>query len=448
MLQKFIQFTTKNKLLQKNNRLLLAISGGIDSIVLCDLVHRAGFEFGIAHCNFQLRGQAAIDDENFVAQLAQKYNTLYVSTRFDTENYAKTNKLSIQVAARNLRYEWFEKMRKLYDFTFIATAHHQNDVVETMIYNLTKGTGIAGLHGILPKNGYIVRPLLFTNKSKIEKYAQNQQLNYREDSSNATTKYARNKIRHLVVPHLKELNPKLEQTFADNARRFHEIETIYQQGIAAYRRQLFENKKHETLISIQKLKKTTALPSILYELLKPYKYKAAQVEQIIAALDAESGKVFYSSSHQIIKDRQFLILSEKTAKDSSFSLIEHDLHILEKKNQTFFFKKEERKKDFICNTNKNIAQIDFDKLEFPLMLRSWQDGDYFYPLGMNNKKKKLKRYFADQKMSLNDKKRVLILTDNKKRIVWVVNHRLDERFKITEKTQQIYHIQIEQNHKH
>ena len=447
MLQNFIQFTTKNKLLQKNNKLLLAVSGGIDSVVLCDLVHRAGFEFGIAHCNFQLREQASVDDENFVAQLAQKYNTLYVSTRFDTEKYANENKLSIQVAARNLRYKWFEKMRKLYDFTFIATAHHQNDVLETMIYNLTKGTGIAGLHGILPKNGHIIRPLLFANKTKIEKYAKKHQLKHREDSSNATIKYARNKIRHLVVPHLKALNPKLEDTFAKNAKRFREIEIIYQQGIAAYRQQLFENTKHETLISIKKLKKVTALSSVLYELLKPYNYSAAQVEQIINAFDAESGKVFYSQSHQIIKDRQFLILSEKMAKDSSFSLINSDLHILEKNQEIFKFKKKERKKDFKHNSNEGIAQIDFDKLEFPLILRSWQDGDYFYPLGMNNKKKKLKRYFADQKLSRTEKERVWILTDNKKRIVWVVNHRLDERFKITEKTQQIYQIRIEQNHK-
>ena len=445
MLQKFIQFTTKNKLLQKNDKLLLAISGGIDSVVLCDLVHRAGFEFGVAHCNFQLRGQDANDDEAFASQLAQKYGALYVSTRFDTEKYATNNKQSVQVAARNLRYEWFEKIRKLYGFTFIATAHHQNDVLETMVYNLTKGTGIAGLHGILPKNGHIIRPLLFTSRSKIEKYAQKRQLNYREDSSNSLTKYARNKIRHLVVPSLKEINPNIEDTFANNAKRFREIEIIYRQGIAAYRQQLFENTKHETLISIKKLQKIEALPTVLYELLKPYHYVATQIEQIIAALDAESGKVFFSESHQIIKDRQFLILSEKTTKDSSFSLIDNDLHILEKKHETFHFKKENRTEDFIYNTDKHIAQIDFDKLEFPLILRSWQNGDYFYPLGMNNKKKKLKRFFADQKLSLNDKERVLILTDNKKRIIWIVNHRIDERFKVTEKTNLIYHIEAKQN---
>ena len=425
--------------------MLLAISGGIDSVVLCDLVHRAGFEFGVAHCNFQLRGQDANDDEAFASQLAQKYGALYVSTRFDTEKYATNNKQSVQVAARNLRYEWFEKIRKLYGFTFIATAHHQNDVLETMVYNLTKGTGIAGLHGILPKNGHIIRPLLFTSRSKIEKYAQKRQLNYREDSSNSLTKYARNKIRHLVVPSLKEINPNIEDTFANNAKRFREIEIIYRQGIAAYRQQLFENTKHETLISIKKLQKIEALPTVLYELLKPYHYVATQVEQIIAALDAESGKVFFSESHQIIKDRQFLILSEKTTKDSSFSLIDNDLHILEKKHEMFHFKKENRTEDFIYNTDKHIAQIDFDKLEFPLILRSWQNGDYFYPLGMNNKKKKLKRFFADQKLSLNDKERVLILTDNKKRIIWIVNHRIDERFKVTEKTNLIYHIETKQN---
>lgn len=346
------------------------------------------------------------------------------------------------MAARELRYIWLEQIRSENDYKFIATAHHQNDLAETMLYNLTKGTGIAGLHGILPKQGKIIRPILFAAKTDIEAYCSENQLTYRTDASNQSTKYARNKIRHEVVPVLEELNPNVVQTFYENAQRFIEVEQIYREGIAAYRKKLLESKKHDTLISIAKLQKIPAVRTILYELLKEYGFNAAQIDQLIAAFEAEPGRIFYSETHQIIKDRKHFILSEKNDRDSGFALIERGQTKVEKADLVLKLS-ELSVEGFEIPKDKNVACLDVDKLEFPLMLRRWKDGDYFYPLGMKRKKKKLKRFFTDLKLSRIEKERVWVLTDNKKHLVWVVGYRLDERSKITNKTRNVLKIVVE-----
>ncbi len=442
MLNKFQNYIAEKHLLQKNDRILLAISGGIDSVVLCDVLHQAGFEVGLAHCNFSLRGIESDEDEIFVKVLGEKYKMPVFTTSFNTTEYANENKQSIQMAARELRYNWLEQIRSENDYKFIATAHHQNDLAETMIYNLAKGTGIAGLHGILPKQGKIIRPILFASKAEIEAYGREQELTYRTDASNQSTKYARNKIRHLVMPVLEELNPNVVQTFYENAQRFIEVEQVYKEGIAAYRKKLLESKKKDILISIAKLQKIPFVRTILYELLKEYGFNAAQTDQIIAAFEAEAGKIFYSETHQIIKDRKHFILSEKNDRDSGFALIERGEAEVKKADLVLHIS-EVPAEGFDIPKDANMACLDVDKLEFPLMLRRWKEGDYFYPLGMKRKKKKLSRFFIDLKLPRIDKERVWVLTDNKKHLVWVVGYRPDERFKITHKTKGVLKIAIQ-----
>ncbi len=440
-MQLFQQYITQKHLLQKNDRVLLAISGGVDSVVLFHLLHTSNFEVGLAHCNFKLRGEESDKDEEFLQKLGAQHDFPVFTIQFDTEQYAIENKCSIQMAARELRYKWLEEIRSEKDFTFIATAHHQNDIAETVLYNLTKGTGIAGLHGILPKNGKLIRPLLFASKTEIETYAQTHNLQYRTDASNQSTKYARNKIRHLVMPVLKELNSKLEETFYENVQRFAEVEQIYREGIEAYRKKLLEHKKHDTLISIAKLRKIPAIRTVLYELLKGYGFNASQVRQLIQAFDAEAGKVFYSESHQIIKDRKHFILSEKNSRSSGFALIQAEQTQVEMSELMLQINRHTAE-NFEIPKDASIACLDADKLQFPLVLRKWKDGDYFYPLGMKRKKKKLSRFFIDLKLSRTEKERIWVLTNSQKHLLWVVGYRLDERFKITHKTQDIYQISI------
>ncbi len=368
MLNKFLQYIADKHLLQKNDRILLAISGGIDSVVLCHVLHQAGFEVGLAHCNFSLRGKSSDGDEIFVKELGKKYGMSVHTIRFNTQEYATEHKQSIQMAARELRYDWLEKIRSEQDYKFIATAHHQNDLAETMLYNLTKGTGIAGLHGILPKHGKIIRPILFATKSDITAYCKEYSLSYRPDASNASTKYARNKIRHLVIPTLQKLNPKIIQTFYENAQRFIEVEQIYQEGIEAYRKKLLEHKKHDTFISIAKLQKIPSIRTVLYELLKVYGFNAAQTEQIIAAFEAEAGKVFYSDTHQIIKDRKHFILSEKNNRDSGFALIQRGQTEVHKADLSLQIS-ESPAENFEIPKDASIACLDVEMIEFALILR-------------------------------------------------------------------------------
>lgn len=445
MLTSFIQYLQTDCKINSSDSLLVAVSGGIDSVVLCHLFSEANVNFGIAHCNFQLRGSESDRDADFVATLAVKYRVPYFSTAFNTLQIAKEQKISVQMAARNLRYQWLETTRQQQNFRFIATAHHQNDIAETMLYNLTKGTGIAGLHGIFPKRNKLVRPLLFANKVSIVQYARQHHLVYRTDSSNQETKYSRNKIRHLVIPVLKEINPNLEQTFADNTARFTEIENIYKAGIAHYKKKLLEGNEKERFISIAKLKNILPIiNTILYEILHPYGFSMPQIKQIITAMEAEPGKVFYSKHYQLIKDRKHFVLMPKSARDASFLLI-HDAtqtHIT--LGNVELYLSQHTKQNMIFNYElNNVAYFDADKIVYPLRLRYKKEGDYFYPFGMKMKKKKLKRYFIDQKLHKQAKEEVLILNDGKERIMWVIGYRTDERFKISRKTQNVLQIRFE-----
>lgn len=447
MLQSFLNYIKKEQLFNSGNTCLLAISGGIDSVVMIDLFAKAKFKFAVAHCNFQLRTQASNEDEEFVKQLAEQHKVVFHSKRFETKKYAEQEGVSIQMAARDLRYDWFKELRFENKYSFIATAHHQDDNLETILLNLTKGTSLKGLRGILPKNESIIRPLLSFEKKDIEAYAKKNNLIWREDASNQSTKYERNKIRLEVIPILKELNPKLLENLNQNTSYLRDTEAIYETGLSKNLQRVVEQKDDENYISIRKLQKINGYATVLYEFLKSKGFNSKQVQQIIESLNSESGKVFESKTHQLIKDRKFLIVAEKVNKNKTHHLIDIKQKSVELSNLKFDINLVENKNTFTAEAfkeflpkNENEVKLQYSKLAFPLRLRHWQQGDFFYPFGMNKKKQKLSKYFKNQKFNLLEKDKIWILEDDKKRIVWVVGHRIDDRFAISRNTKKIYSI--------
>jgi tRNA(Ile)-lysidine synthase len=444
LLQKFIEFNAAKRLASAKKKTLLAVSGGRDSVVMCHLFHQARFPFAIAHCNFQLRGEESDGDEQLVKQLAEKLGVECFVKRFDTKKYAKAKGFSTQLAARELRYEWFNELLSEKNLKLIATAHQLNDNIETILFNLVKGTGTKGLRGIPVRRDNIIRPLLFAPREEIEAYQQEHDLEFREDSSNAEDKYTRNKIRHQVIPLLKEINPSLEETFADKIDLFQQLELIYEKEVSRSMRQLFLQRGNDIYIPLLKLSKTKNAKSVLFEHLKDYGFNAQQVDDMLAGINADAGKQFLSDKARIIKDRRFFILTKLTDVSSSMQLIEPGSALVQldrNKLTVTDHKSEVRNSKSEIQRDKNFAFLDKDKLEFPLIARKWKAGDYFYPFGMKMKKKKLKKFFTDEKIPLQEKEKIWIIESNKK-IVWVAGYRIDERFKVTEKTKEVLRLQL------
>src|SRR5579871_6840540 len=392
LLKQFQNFVSTQNLFSPKDKLLLAVSGGMDSVVLCELCYQSGFDFVIAHCNFQLRGEESNRDESFVNQLAQKYNKEIFIKRFETEKYAADNKVSIQVAARELRYEWFEEIVRSSEFrveardpelltpNYILTAHHRDDNIETVLMNFFKGTGIAGLHGILSKQEKVIRPLLFATKEELKQFATENNLQWVEDSSNESDKYSRNYFRHQIIPLIEKIYPGAIHNLSANIFRFSEIEILYRQSIDLHKKKLLEQKQNEIHIPVLKLKKSEPLKTIVYEIIKDFHFTSGQVDEVISLLDSESGKYIQSSSHRIIKNRNWLIISPNNFEEARNIIIDEvgnwqlsngklHLEILSATN-------------YKLQTTNSIAQLDADKIKFPLLIRKWKQGDYFYPLGM------------------------------------------------------------------
>jgi len=452
MIDKFQQFIEREIGFNKKSPILLAISGGVDSVVLAHLFKTAGYTFGMAHCNFGLREKAADEDEQFVQKLAEDHGVQFFLTHFDTKSAAEKSGESIQTIARELRYEWFESIRKTNQFELIATAHHQDDNLETILFNLSRGTGLKGMRGILPKRDKIVRPLLPFSKEELLQYANENQLEWREDESNASTKYSRNFIRHEVIPGLKKLNPSILNNLFRNSNRLKEVESIYQSGLDVLIKKLIVNDGPEQYIPINKLIQTAGYQTVLFEILSPLGFNSIQVEQIVATLHGLSGKRFVSDSHQVIKDRKFLIVSPIGNENKTYHLIDIKQSKVETVDLQIEISLDTHSLPFEADafkeylpSNENVAKLQYNKLAFPLRLRKWKQGDYFYPFGMNQKKQKLSKYFTNQKFSLLDKEKVWILEDDRKRIVWVVGHRIDDRFAINRKTKKVYCLKISQN---
>lgn len=440
LLEKFVEFNGRKHLASRKKKCLLTVSGGMDSVVMCALFHQAGFPFAIAHCNFNLRGEESNGDETLVRTLAVKYGVDIFVKSFNTNEYSAEKGLSIQLAARELRYSWFEELRKDQGFALIATAHHLNDNIETIIYNLIKGTGIRGLRGIPVKQGNIIRPMLFASREEIEAFQKEKDLVYREDSSNADDKYNRNKIRHHLIPLMKEINPALERTFGEKIDLFTELETLYEKETSKPVDGLFLKRREDIYIPIQKLKKVKNAASVLFEYLNAFGFNNEQVDDMLAAVDSISGKQFISDKARIIKDRRFFILTTLASKDFTSLLIQKtdsEVNLPNASIRISVLPTEEVK----IVPDKTQAFIDLSKLEFPLVLRHWKQGDYFYPFGMNGKKKKLKKFFIDQKISVNEKEAIWVLESNQK-IVWVAGHRMDERFKLDTGTKEVWRMQL------
>ncbi|MCO5240658.1 MAG: tRNA lysidine(34) synthetase TilS [Chitinophagaceae bacterium] len=443
----FQEYIRKERLFPSNNQLLLAVSGGADSVVLCELFHLSGYQFAIAHCNFQLRGEESIRDEQFVYSLAERYRSRLFSKRFETESYVSQKKVSVQVAARELRYRWFDELAThLHAETgcpvYVATAHHGDDNIETVLMNFFKGTGVGGMRGILPKIGMIIRPLLFTGKQDILAFAKEQALEFVEDSSNASDKYSRNYVRHRIIPAIEEIYPAARQSIMDNIDRFRDIELLYNQAISAHKKKLLEEKKGELSVSILKLSRVEPLKTVVFEIIKQYGFTAKQTKDAVALLEAETGKFVLSPTHRILRHRNRLIISPLKRLTNQMILIqEEDTEVIFEGGRLNIATKEVKDREMDFPLSSTIACLDLKQIEFPLILRKWKAGDYFYPLGMH-KKKKLARFFIDQKMSLIEKESVWVI-EMKKKIVWVVNKRIDDRFKVTASTKNMLRISLE-----
>ncbi|MBX2926163.1 MAG: tRNA lysidine(34) synthetase TilS [Chitinophagaceae bacterium] len=439
VLQGFKAFIEKEALFTVHDHLLLAVSGGIDSVALCEVCSRAGYSFSIAHCNFALRGEESERDERFVRSLGEKYNVQVLVKRFDTAGYAQQHKISIQVAARELRYAWFNEIVNAghpepvhRGASRIVTAHHADDNVETVLMNFFKGTGIAGIRGILPRKGKLVRPLLFASKAMLLEFAVQNDLSWVEDSSNLTDKYTRNYFRQHIIPEILKIYPEAETGIQENISRFRDAEVLYNQAIEQHKKKLIELKGAEVHIPVLKLKQSVPLKTIVYEIVKEYNFSSGQAGEIVDLLQSESGRYVVSSTHRILKNRSWLIITalEKLEENESSVIVIND----EQTAVSFAagilkFKKEDCSREVTDNKHANLSYVDADAIQYPLLLRKWKAGDYFYPLGMK-KKKKLSRFFIDQKLSLAQKEKVWVLEMNKK-IIWVVNHRIDDRFKVT-----------------
>ena len=450
---KFKAYIKHQNLFQSKDKLLLAVSGGVDSVVLCELCKQAGYNFTIAHCNFQLRGEESERDEVFVKELGKKYDVEVLIKKFDTEKYAAENKLSIQVAARELRYTWFkeilskEKSKSNSEIpnsqsltpNYLITAHHANDNIETLLMNFFKGTGINGLHGILSKQGNIIRPLLFAKKEELVEFATENNLSFIEDSSNASDKYTRNYFRNRLIPDLQKVFPQVADNLLNNIDRFREIEMLYQQSIDQAKKKLTEQKRNEIHIPILKLLKTAPLHSIVYEIIKEYGFTAHQTDEVVALLKSETGKYIQSESHRIIKNRNWLIIAPNENTEAETIFIEKKDKQVEYSEGKLSFELQSTQNSKL-KTQNDIAQLNASEIKFPLLLRKWKPGDYFYPLGMQ-KKKKLSRFFTDQKLSLTQKEKTWVIEMNKK-IIWVVGLRIDDRFKITDSTKNILQITL------
>ncbi len=432
MLQKFNQHINDKFPFLKEKKILIACSGGLDSVVLTRLLKNLQFNISLAHCNFSLRGLESDGDKEFVMKLADKLSIPIFTKIFDTKTYASKNKISTQMAARDLRYEWFDELINNYNFDYLLTAHHLDDDLETFLINLSRGTGLRGLTGIPENNEKIIRPLLNFTRQDLLKYAQKETINWREDSSNSKADYLRNKLRLEVIPKLKETDVSLLKNFQQTQKHLKESLLLVEDYMVLIQNLVFNETSNGLKIDIYRLQELPNTKAVLYELLSPYGFTAW--EDISDLLNAQSGKQIFSKTHRLLKDRGDFLLTEIGSNlDSESVFISEELETIETP-----FKLQINRVSEVNNLSDKVVYVDFEKLKFPLEIRNWKEGDYFYPFGMKGKKK-LSKFFKDEKLSLVAKEKARVLcTDNV--IVWVMGMRLDDRFKVTENTKKTVKI--------
>jgi len=433
LLTSMLEYAGRKHFFSTGDKILAAVSGGVDSMVMLRLLHDAGFNLVAAHCNFGLRGDESDLDEAFVKNEADKLNIPCRVKHFDTCAYAAQNGLSTQIAARELRYKWFHES----GLDAIAIAHNRDDSIETLFINLARGTGIHGLTGIRPKSGKIIRPLLFASREEIEAYAKTHNIAFREDSSNATDAYARNYIRRNVIPGMEQFFPGMRQAIERSMALFSEVELFYNDAIELYKNKIVTLKDDLMYIDLKGLSESPSSPTLLYEILKSFGFSNTIAAEILE--EQHSGRQFFSDTHRLVYDRQSLILQKLDVKPQNEYLINEDITFLEAPLQ-LKIDKLDKYPDFTPDSDPNIACLDGDKLQYPILLRNWKHGDKFCPLGMKNMKK-LSDFFNDAKLSLIEKERIHVLVSGGK-IAWIAGLRIDDRFKITDSTKKIVKFKI------
>lgn len=432
MVEKFKQHIHHNLSFLKESKLLIAISGGIDSVVLAHLCYQLQLDFSLAHCNFKLRYEDSNKDASFVKTLAQQLNVQQHDIEFDTVLYSEENNISTQMAARELRYGWFDKLVDEFGYDYILTAHHTNDNIETVLINFTRGRSIQGLTGIPEINGNIVRPLLPFTRAEIEEFTIEKNITWREDETNQSTKYFRNKIRHKVVPVLEELNPNLSATFNTHLNYLQKEQQVLTQHLDTVKQEvcIFDERLK---IDIQKLLKYDNIDVYLRHILNTYNF--TEWHNVADLCRAQSGKFVQSDTHRLIKDRDYLLLEENKVHLQDVKIeIEKGVNAINVPIQLQF-----AKVSGVEKTSKNSIYVDTDSVRFPLCLRKKTDGDVFFPFGMKGKKK-LSKYFKDEKMSLLEKETCWLLCDANNTIIWIVGQRADNRFCVSETTKNILKI--------
>ena len=437
MLNQLKSYIYENDLFRTGDRIVVTVSGGIDSVVMLDLLLKLGYTCTISHCNFHLRDEESDRDEQFVRDLADQNGVAVFVRNFDTTEYAEINKVSVQMAARELRYDWFEELRQEQGYDWVATAHNKNDVIETFLLNLARGTGIQGLTGIKSKSGRLIRPMLFASREEIKTYALENNLDWREDSSNASAKYSRNKIRLNIIPLFEEINPKFTDTLTDNIRKLSEAEEIYISAIREKRSDYVFREAGYSWILVNDLLKLQPIDTWAYELLGDFNFPQGVVTDIIRSLYGPSGRQFFSSTHRLVKDRDKLLIHpirEETLRRYYIEDPYREISEPVKLEMDVI----PNSAEFRIPSSSNIACLDLDLLEFPLLLRKWESGDYFRPLGMSNMKK-LSDFFIDLKLSIPEKENTWILQSGSE-IAWIVGLRIDDHFKIRPDSKKILKI--------
>ena len=442
MLEQFKHYVTGHGLFGSGEPILLAISGGVDSMVMAELFHRAGFNFAIAHCNFGLRGAESNQDEQFVASIAEAYGVKLFVNHFKTREYAGFNKVSVQMAARTLRYGWFEELIQAEGFKAVATAHHLDDQIETFFINVLRGTGISGLHGILPYRSRIVHPMMFAFRREIGEFAGDEAIAYREDSSNRSSKYVRNKIRHDLIPLLGEINPEFRKTITATIDRMREAEMLLINHIEQVREQAEVLNDGRVTFKIAELQKLHPREVYLYELFQAYNFNRSVTDEISASLEEISGKQFFSASHRVVKDRDLLLITElgPDGNTPAGEILIEEVNTEIKKPIQLRFTRLENEPGIQISKSGNMAMLDAGKLAWPLKLRKWKEGDAFTPYGMTNSKK-LSDFFIDNKFSIVEKENVWLLISGNE-IVWLVGHRIGNKYRILPETKSILKIEL------
>ncbi len=438
--KRITDFINSQQLFDPEDSILLAVSGGKDSVLMATLLAACGYKIALAHCNFNLRDEESLRDENFVRDFAQRLGLALYFKSFNTTQQAADSKQSIQMAARTLRYEFFDAIIRTEGFSKVAIAQHQNDAAETILINLIRGTGIAGLHGIKASRDNIIRPMLCFNAQEIEQIVNENVIAYVEDSSNASNKYMRNKIRLDIIPEMEKLNPSLIQTFQQNLNRFTELEELLEERTNKLKSRIVDVRDGTIWIKINDLKNLKPQQLLAFELLKGYGFSATQVADLLTCLNGQSGRQFLSSPYRLTVDRDFIVISS--------SAIDEQKEITIDKNDTvviwnhYRLKVSHQSQSLIFNQATNQFSVDCGQLVFPLKLRYWQQGDSFRPLGMKGFKK-LSDFFINQKIPRHLKTGIPILVNGNGEIIWICGHRGDDRYKLNSNTKKIITFELQ-----